>query len=162
MTRFSKTGYILSTAGSAIGLGGIWGFPYLVGQNGGFAFVLIFVLAFLVFGVSVFIVEMVFGRASGQNAVTTFEQFAPKNLKFLKFGGFMMISGVLIFAFYVVVLGWLVHYLFLSITGLPKTLETTTEIWGVCQQRDWVASILAFFGCRSLCICSQSWSKSWD
>lgn len=130
MTRFSKTGYILSTAGSAIGLGGIWGFPYLVGQNGGFAFVLVFVLAFLVFGVSVFIVEMLFGRASGQNSVSTFENFAPKHLKFLKYGGFMVISGVLIFAFYVVVLGWLVHYMFLSVIGLPKTLETTQNLWG--------------------------------
>lgn len=130
MTRFSKAGFVLSTAGSAIGLGGIWGFPYLVGQNGGFAFVLVFVLAFLFFGVSVFIVEMLFGKSSGQNSVSTFESFAPKNLKFLKYGGFMVISGVLIFAFYVVVLGWLVHYMFLSIIGMPKTLEATQSLWG--------------------------------
>lgn len=130
MTRFSKVGFVLSTAGSAIGLGGIWGFPYLVGQNGGFAFVLVFVLAFLFFGISVFIVEMLFGKASGQNSVSTFESFAPKNLKFLKYGGFMVISGVLIFAFYVVVLGWLVHYMFLSIIGMPKTLEATQDLWG--------------------------------
>lgn len=139
MTRFSKAGYVLSTAGSAIGLGGIWGFPYLVGQNGGFAFVLVFVLAFLFFGVSVFIVEMLFGRTSGQNSVSTFEEFAPKNLKFLKYGGFMVISGVLIFAFYVVVLGWLVHYMFLSVIGLPKTLEATQNLWGgfVSSQIGW-------------------------
>lgn len=130
MTRFSKMGFVLSTAGSAIGLGGIWGFPYLVGQNGGFAFVLVFVLAFLIFGVSVFIVEMLFGRASGQNAVSTFESFAPKGLGFLKYGGFMMISGVLIFAFYAVVLGWLVHYMFLSLFGMPTTLEDTKNLWG--------------------------------
>ncbi len=151
MTRFSKTGYILSTAGSAIGLGGIWGFPYLVGQNGGFAFVLVFVLAFLVFGVSVFIVEMLFGRASGQNSVSTFENFAPKHLKFLKYGGFMVISGVLIFAFYVVVLGWLVHYMFLSIIGLPKTLETTQNLWGgfISNQIGW--QMLWHFTIVALC-----------
>ncbi|CAM3541894.1 Sodium-dependent transporter [Helicobacter ganmani] len=151
MTRFSKIGYILSTAGSAIGLGGIWGFPYLVGQNGGFAFVLVFVLAFLVFGVSVFIVEMLFGRASGQNSVSTFENFAPKHLKFLKYGGFMVISGVLIFAFYVVVLGWLVHYMFLSIIGLPKTLETTQNLWGgfISNQIGW--QMLWHFTIVALC-----------
>ena len=151
MTRFSKTGYILSTAGSAIGLGGIWGFPYLVGQNGGFAFVLVFVLAFLVFGVSVFIVEMLFGRASGQNSVSTFENFAPKHLKFLKYGGFMVISGVLIFAFYVVVLGWLVHYMFLSVIGLPKTLETTQNLWGgfISNQIGW--QMLWHFAIVALC-----------
>lgn len=130
MARFSKTGFVLSTAGSAIGLGGIWSFPYLVGQNGGFAFVLVFVLAFLVFGVSVFIVEMLFGRASEQNAIKTFEEFAPSQLKFLKYGGFMVISGVLIFSFYVVVLGWLTHYMFLSLLGLPTTLEGAKGLWG--------------------------------
>ena len=139
MTRFSKTGFVLSTAGSAIGLGGIWSFPYLVGQNGGFAFVLVFVLAFLVFGVSVFIVEMLFGRASEQNAIKTFEEFAPSQLKFLKYGGFMVISGVLIFSFYVVVLGWLTHYMFLSLFGLPTTLEGAKGLWGdfVTNQMLW-------------------------
>ncbi len=54
MTRFSKAGFVLSTAGSAIGLGGIWSFPYFVGQNGGFAFVFVFIFVFIFFGVSVF------------------------------------------------------------------------------------------------------------
>ncbi|MDY3113534.1 MAG: sodium-dependent transporter [Helicobacter sp.] len=141
MTRFSKTGFVLSTAGSAIGLGGVWSFPYLVGQNGGFAFVLVFILAFLFFGVSVFIVEMLFGRAGGQNSVSTFEKLAPKRLGFLKYGGFMIISGVLIFAFYAVVLGWLMHYLFLSIIGFPTTLDGAKNLWGdfITQKIAWQA-----------------------
>ena len=64
MTRFSKIGFILAAAGSAIGLGGIWKFPYMVGESGGGAFVFVFIVAFLVFGLSVFIVEMILGRAS--------------------------------------------------------------------------------------------------
>ncbi|TLD83511.1 sodium-dependent transporter [Helicobacter sp. MIT 11-5569] len=151
MTRFSKAGFVLSTAGSAIGLGGIWSFPYLVGQNGGFAFVLIFVLAFLFFGVSVFIVEMLFGRASGQNAVSAFETFAPKHLGFLKYGGFMMISGVLIFSFYVVVLGWLVHYMFLSLFGMPTTLEGTKDLWGDFASNQVLWQMLWHFVVVSLC-----------
>ena len=129
MTRFSKIGFVLTTAGSAIGLGGIWKFPYLVGENGGAAFVLIFVLAFLIFGVSVFILEIVFGRYSRQNAISTFEMLAPQNAKFLRFGGLMIVSGILIFGFYAVVLGWLLHYLFLSIFGMPVTLDGTKNLW---------------------------------
>ncbi|MDE5602309.1 MAG: sodium-dependent transporter [Helicobacter sp.] len=129
--KFSKVGYILATAGSAIGLGAIWKFPYMTGQNGGMAFVLVFTLAFLLFGISVFIVEMFFGRVFRQNAVNTFEILAPKNMRFLKFGGWMILSGVFIFSFYVVVLGWLLHYLFLVVSGeLPKTLEATQLLWG--------------------------------
>lgn len=151
MTRFSKTGFVLSTAGSAIGLGGVWGFPYLVGQNGGFAFVLVFILAFLFFGVSVFLVEMFFGRASGQNSVSTFLQFAPKNMKFLKYGGFMIVSAVLIFAFYTVVLGWLVHYMFLSITGMPTTLEGTNALWGEFVSNKILWQMLWHFVIVALC-----------
>ncbi len=130
MIRFSKVGYILATAGSAIGLGAIWKFPYMTGQNGGMAFVFVFTLAFLLFGISVFIVEIFFGRTSRQNAISTFESLAPKNMGFLKFGGWMIFSGVLIFSFYVVVLGWLLHYLFLVIAGgLPKSLEAAEVLW---------------------------------
>ena len=127
--RFSKIGFILATAGSAIGLGGIWKFPYLVGENGGSAFVLIFILAFLLFGVSVFLIEMLLGKHSGHNAVSTFEELSPKNAKFLRFGGLMVVSGVFIFSFYAVVLGWLLHYLFLSFVGMPISLDGTKNLW---------------------------------
>lgn len=130
MTRFSKIGFILATAGSAIGLGGIWKFPYMVGESGGGAFVLIFIIAFLVFGLSVFIAEMILGRASERDCFSTFETLAPKGHKYLKYGGIMVFSGLVIFSFYVVVLGWLTHYMMLSLIGLPKTLEATQNLWG--------------------------------
>ena len=130
MTRFSKIGFILAAAGSAIGLGGIWKFPYMVGESGGGAFVFVFIVAFLVFGLSVFIVEMILGRASERDCFSTFESLAPKGRKYLKYGGVMVFSGVVIFSFYVVVLGWLMHYMVLSLTGLPKTLESTRALWG--------------------------------
>ncbi len=130
MTRFSKIGFILATAGSAIGLGGIWKFPYMVGESGGGAFVLIFIIAFLVFGLSVFIAEMILGRASERDCFSAFETLAPKGHKYLKYGGIMVFSGLVIFSFYVVVLGWLTHYMMLSLIGLPKTLEATQNLWG--------------------------------
>lgn len=130
MNRFSKIGFILATAGSAIGLGGIWKFPYMVGESGGGAFVLVFIAAFLIFGLSVFIVEMILGRASERDCFSTFETLAPKGHKYLKYGGIMVFSGLVIFSFYVVVLGWLTHYMMLSLIGLPKTLEATQNLWG--------------------------------
>ena len=130
MTRVSKIGFILATAGSAIGLGGIWKFPYMVGESGGGAFVLIFIIAFLVFGLSVFIAEMILGRASERDCFSAFETLAPKGHKYLKYGGIMVFSGLVIFSFYVVVLGWLTHYMMLSLIGLPKTLEATQNLWG--------------------------------
>ncbi|HIV48605.1 sodium-dependent transporter [uncultured Helicobacter sp.] len=130
MTRFSKIGFILAAAGSAIGLGGIWKFPYMVGESGGGAFVLVFIVAFLAFGLSVFIAEMILGRASERDCFSTFESLAPKGQKYLKYGGVMVFSGLVIFSFYVVVLGWLTHYMVLSLMGLPKTLESTRELWG--------------------------------
>lgn len=127
--RFSKIGFILAAAGSAIGLGGIWKFPYMVGESGGGAFVLVFIIAFLIFGLSVFIVEMILGRASERDSFSTFYTLAPKDKKYLQYGGIMVFSGIMIFSFYVIVLGWLTHYMFLSITGMPKTLEATKSLW---------------------------------
>ncbi|CAM2939307.1 sodium-dependent transporter [Helicobacter burdigaliensis] len=151
MKRFSNVGFVLATAGSAIGLGGIWKFPYLVGQYGGAAFVLVFIVAFVLFGVSVFIAEMLFGRHTGQNAVSTFEVLAPKGAKFLKYGGFMFISGILIFSFYAVVLGWLVHYLFLSVIGMPTTLEEAQSVWGNFASKEATWQILWHFVIVALC-----------
>ncbi|MDE5592219.1 MAG: sodium-dependent transporter, partial [Helicobacter sp.] len=151
MTRFSKMGYILATAGSAIGLGGIWKFPYMTGQNGGMAFVLVFAIAFLLFGISIFIIEVLFGRSMDKNPVATFEGLAPQNMKYLKFGGLMILSGVLIFSFYTVVLGWLLHYLFLTLIGLPKTLESTQAVWGAFVSQEIFYQLLWHFIIVALC-----------
>lgn len=129
MTYFSRIGFILAAAGSAIGLGGVWKFPYVVGESGGGAFVLVFIIAFLIFGLSVFIIEMILGRASRQDSFSTFESLAPKGKKYYKYGGLMVFSGLVIFSFYVVVLGWLMHYMALSLIGLPTTLKSTKNLW---------------------------------
>ena len=130
MSRFSRVGFILAAAGSAIGLGNIWKFPYMTGQNGGGAFVFIFLLSILFIGVSVFLAEVVLGRASEKNPVSTFEELAPKGARYWRFTGFMIINGVLILSFYSVVIGWLIHYIVLSFTGLPQSVEQAGGMFG--------------------------------
>lgn len=127
-SKFSRIGFILAAAGSAVGLGNIWKFPYVTGEYGGGAFVLIYLLAIAFIGISVFLAESVIGKISESNAVTAFEELAPKNKGLWKYAGFMVLSGLIILSFYSVVLGWIVNYIFISINSLPtdvKTAETT-------------------------------------
>lgn len=70
--RFSRVGYILAIAGSAIGLGNIWKFPYIAGANGGGAFVLVFLLTVFTIGMSVFIAEVILGKIAKKDAVSSF------------------------------------------------------------------------------------------
>ncbi len=122
--RFSKVGYILAIAGSAIGLGNIWKFPYITGANGGGAFVLVFLLAVFSIGISIFLAEIILGKIVKKDAVTTFETLAPKNHKYLKYIGFSFITGVLIISFYPIVIAWILHYMVLSFSALPNSVSS--------------------------------------
>ncbi|MFV7790700.1 hypothetical protein ACNO6Z_07535 [Aliarcobacter lanthieri] len=70
--RFSRVGYILAIAGSAIGLGNIWKFPYITGENGGGVFVLVFLITVFTIGMSIFIGEIILGKIAKKDAVSTF------------------------------------------------------------------------------------------
>ncbi|MGP1450815.1 MAG: sodium-dependent transporter [Wolinella sp.] len=130
MSRFSRIGFILAAAGSAIGLGNVWKFPYMAGENGGGAFVIIFLMSVLFVGLTIFLAEVVMGRESEHNPVSTFESLAPKNGKYWKYAGFMMINGILILSFYSVVIGWLIHYMVQSFVALPTGVEEASKTFG--------------------------------
>lgn len=121
--RFSRIGYILAIAGSAIGLGNIWKFPYITGENGGGAFVLVFLLAVFTIGMSIFIAEIILGKIVKKDAVTTFETLAPKKHKYFKYIGFSFITGILIISFYPIVIAWILHYMVLSFYTLPQSVQ---------------------------------------
>ena len=76
--RFTRVGFILAAAGSAVGLGNIWKFPYITGENGGGVFVLVYLATVFFIGMSIFIAEVLSGSNSNKDAVTTFEIMAPK------------------------------------------------------------------------------------
>lgn len=110
----SKFGIIAAAAGSAVGLGNIWKFPYEAGVNGGGAFLFIYLIFVLLIGVSVMVAELTIGRAGQRNAIGSFKALAPGKPWFLV--GMMGIAAAfMIFAFYGAVAGWTLEYIYQSI-----------------------------------------------
>lgn len=123
----SRFGFIMAAAGSAIGLGNIWKFPYIAGNNGGGAFVLVYLVILFSIAVPVLLAEMTIGRHGQKNPVGAFKALA-KNQSWKWVGAIGVISGFLILAFYSVVAGWTLSYIAKSVTGSlvgldPKELE---------------------------------------
>lgn len=109
----SRIGIILATAGSAVGLGNIWRFPYMTGENGGAAFILLYILFILLLGIPGMICEFIVGRHAGTNAVRAYGRLSGK--KGWRVVGYMgILSSILIFGFYSVVAGWCLYYLLSS------------------------------------------------
>ncbi|HXG37601.1 MAG TPA: sodium-dependent transporter [Bacteroidota bacterium] len=107
----SRLGFILAAAGSAIGLGNIWRYPYVTGQNGGAAFVLVYLGCVLFIGVSVLIAELALGRHTTLNPVGAIKKISSSRL-WPGVGYLGVITGVGILSFYLVVAGWTIGYLF--------------------------------------------------
>jgi len=117
-------GVLLATLGSAVGLGNIWKFPSLTGTNGGAGFLLVYLLATLLVGLPVMIVETMLGRAARANAVSTFEAVAPRRQWWWQSIGWMgFAAALLILAFYSEVAGWIYAYIFKSISGTLATSD---------------------------------------
>lgn len=111
----SKIGFILAAAGSAIGLGAIWKFPYMAGTNGGSVFVLLFILSTLLIGLPILLAEFIIGRKGQADAVSSFKRLAPgKPWYLIGWSGF--IFSFIILSFYSVIGGWILSYLVRSIT----------------------------------------------
>ncbi len=112
----SKIGFIMAAAGSAIGLGNIWRFPYVVGENGGGAFVFFYVLFVILIGLPYMFAELSLGRATQKNPVGAINKIRPKS--FWRLAGFLgVITGVGILSFYAVIAGWTVAYIYKMFTG---------------------------------------------
>ncbi|MEE1183541.1 MAG: sodium-dependent transporter [Paludibacteraceae bacterium] len=112
----SKIGVILATVGTAVGLGNVWRFPYIVGENGGGAFLVIYILSLLLLGIPGVIAEFIVGRHSHANAVDSFKKLAPKT-KWHWIGYSGVLAGFLIMGYYAVVVGWTLEYLTQAILG---------------------------------------------
>ncbi|RUM43654.1 MAG: sodium-dependent transporter [Hydrogenimonas sp.] len=127
IAQFSRLGFIMAAAGSAIGLGNIWKFPYMTGEYGGGAFVLVYLITIAFVGFSVMIAEMLIGALGRRDTVGSFETLAPPNKKGWKYAGFMGFNGLIIMTFYSVVIGWIFYYLFEIFSGLPTSTDMAKE-----------------------------------
>ncbi|KZN12204.1 sodium-dependent transporter [Marinomonas sp. TW1] len=120
--------FILAATGSAVGLGNIWKFPYITGENGGGAFVLVYLACILLVGIPIMMAEVFIGRRARKNPINALTDLADESAgsKSWSIIGLMgMLSGVLIFSFYSVVGGWVLHYIKIMLTG--EMLGVTSE-----------------------------------
>ena len=116
----SRYAFILAATGSAVGLGNIWKFPYITGENGGGAFVIVYLLCVLLIGIPIMIAETMLGRRSQRNPIETMELLteeagADKNWHYLGWMG--VIAGLLILSYYSVIAGWASAYVLKAFTG---------------------------------------------
>ncbi len=123
----SRLGFVMAAAGSAVGLGNIWKFPYTAGQSGGGAFVMIYLLFVIFIGFSVMLTEFAIGRKTQRSAVGSFKS-TDRRWTFVGFMG--VLSGFLIMGFYPVVGGWSLAYIFKVGGGLLSTPEAIGDSFG--------------------------------
>ena len=125
----SRLGFILAASGSAVGLGNIWKFPSMAGENGGAAFTLIYLICIFVVGLPIVIAEFVIGRRTQLSPVGAFKLLAP-NTNWKWVGVIGVASAFIILSFYGVVGGWTLRYTFMSISGGFSKLSNNPELSG--------------------------------
>ncbi|WP_295343647.1 sodium-dependent transporter [uncultured Subdoligranulum sp.] len=121
----SRLGFILVSAGCAIGIGNVWKFPWMAGANGGGIFVLFYLLFLVIMGVPVLTMELAVGRASRQSAVGAYKALEPKNSKWHIHGWFCIIGCCLLMMYYTTVAGWMLDYFYKFATGTFEGIENS-------------------------------------
>ena len=123
--RFSsRLGFILISAGCAVGLGNVWRFPYITGQYGGAAFVLVSLIFLVLLGLPIMVMEFAVGRASQKSAARSFHVLEPAGTKWHLQGYACMAGNYLLMMFYTTVGGWMAAYIFKTLTGEFKGLDS--------------------------------------
>ena len=116
-TLKSRLGFILLSAGCAIGIGNVWKFPYMAGQGGGGAFVLFYLLFLIILGLPIMTMEFAVGRASRKSPVRAYQALEEPGQKWHIHGYFTLIGCYLLMMFYTTVAGWMLHYFYMTATG---------------------------------------------
>ncbi len=130
----SRLGFLLVSAGCAIGIGNVWRFPYVTGQYGGGLFVLIYLVCLLVMGVPVMTMELAVGRASRKSAVLSYKALEKPGQKWHIHGWFCLLGCYLLMMYYTTVTGWMVNYFGKFLTGSFHSGMDTESISGVFGQ----------------------------
>ncbi|NCC63552.1 MAG: sodium-dependent transporter [Spirochaetia bacterium] len=122
-TLASRLGFILLSAGCAIGLGNVWRFPFITGRYGGAAFVLLYVLFLIILGLPVMVMELSIGRASKQNIGLAFETLTPQKKIWHVYGKLAIIGNYVLLMFYTTITGWLLSYFYHAVRGSFSNLD---------------------------------------
>ena len=156
----SRLGFLLVSAGCAIGIGNVWRFPYVTGKNGGGYFVLFYILCLLIMGVPVLTMELAVGRASRKSAILSYKTLEKPRAKWHIHGWFCLIGCYLLMMYYTTVSGWMVSYFYRFLTGkfyagMPaedasavfgELLSNPTEMGGLAVAIVIVGFIVCSFG----------------
>ena len=129
----SRLGFLLVSAGCAIGIGNVWRFPYVVGQNGGGVFVLFYLIFLLIMGVPVLTMELAVGRASRQSAVSGYKALEQPGSKWHVHGWFCILGNLVLMMFYTTVSGWMLDYFVKFANGAfspGMTSEAVAQVYG--------------------------------
>lgn len=128
----TRLGFILVSAGCAVGLGNVWKFPYICGQNGGAAFILLYLVCLAALGWPILISEFAVGRGSKHSVAKAFYDLEPQGTIWHRFRWFGIVGNYLLMMFYTMVAGWMIHYALRSLSGqlTGKTPEQIGEIFG--------------------------------
>ena len=119
----TRTGFILAAAGSAVGLGNIWKFPYITGENGGGLFVLIYLICIALVGLPILIAEIMIGRAAQAQPVLAFKKLQGGRTGWSLVGWLGVVAGFIILSFYIVVAGWAMDYTLKSVAGVTNNIS---------------------------------------
>ncbi len=159
----SRLGFILVSAGCAIGIGNVWRFPYVAGQNGGGLFVLLYLIFLVLMGVPVLTMELAVGRASRKSAVLGYKKLEKPKSKWHIHGWFCMLGCYLLMMYYTTVSGWMTSYFYKFATGSFESGMTSEQVGGVFKELQsnplemviWMAiiTVLGFL------VCSQGIQK---
>ena len=154
----SRLGFILVSAGCAIGIGNVWRFPYVAGENGGGLFVLLYLVFLVLMGIPVLTMELAVGRASRKSAVLGYKKLEKPKSKWHIHGWFCMLGCYLLMMYYTTVSGWMTSYFYKFATGAFESGMTSEQVSGVFSQLQsnpiemviWMAiiTILGFLVCN--------------
>ena len=153
----SRLGFILVSAGCAIGIGNVWRFPYVAGENGGGLFVLLYLVFLVLMGIPVLTMELAVGRSSRKSAVLGYKKLEKPKSKWHIHGWFCMLGCYLLMMYYTTVSGWMTSYFYKFATGTFESGMTSEQVSGVFSQLQsnpiemviWMAiiTILGFLVC---------------
>ena len=131
-------GLVLATAGSAVGLGNLWRFSYVTGENGGAAFVVIYIICVILLGIPCMVGEFIIGRSQGANAVRAYAKLPKANNWWGLVGALGVLTSIVILGFYCVVAGWCLHYLGCALAdNIPATSAESAAYFKNLNENTW-------------------------